>query len=300
MMQHGFTLWVCLKWDLAMPGAIRDVYVLNIYFSLCVLNKFYWSSMCKTKHRVKKIPQSEDMGRRNTREREQNQFLATPRRATILFNKHPNIYSYWSSKQCWEVYGPWVRMLQAVSKVLSVRGLWLFPAFEVAWDLCFSSVLSGDRSLSVSLPHHNWNLRSPPVIPSVEWGVVFNPGTHPRTAEGGRCVSQKSEDRFRVQDTWILTLGTNSDYCNNNTSPSSLLESMWALRFTMKPQRCCPEITGALEEQLVVEGLPAYCLHTHEVWSAAQQNKGMDNLLLLPNPGSSQSCLRNSLLLFPV
>lgn len=80
--------------------------------------------MCKTKHRVKKIPQSEDMGRRNTREREQNQFLATPRRATILlFNKHPNIYAYWSSKQCWDVYGPRVRMLQAVSKVLSVRGL---------------------------------------------------------------------------------------------------------------------------------------------------------------------------------
>lgn len=95
--------------------------------------------MYKTKHRVKKIPQSEDTGRRHTREREQNQLLATPRRTTIiLFNKHPNIYSYWSSKQCWDVYEPWVRMLQAVNKVLSVRDLWL-SSLLLKWHGVFAS-----------------------------------------------------------------------------------------------------------------------------------------------------------------
>lgn len=114
--------------------------------------------------------------------------------------------------------------------------------------------------------------------------MVFTPGTRPRTAEGGFVYlrSPRMGLEYRIfRHSWLTQILM---YCNNNTSPTSLLESMWGLRFTMKPQRCCPEITRALEEQRVVEGLPAYCLHMHEVCSAAQQNKGIDNLLLLTQP----------------
>lgn len=120
--------------------------------------------MCKNKHRVMKSRKyhkvKRDMGRvdSNTRETEHSQSLDTPRRATILLlNEHPNVYFHWTSGQCWDVYGPWVRTLQAVNAVPSVRGQrpTALPAFEVARNLHFPSFSSGVWSLSVSLLHNN-------------------------------------------------------------------------------------------------------------------------------------------------